>query len=109
MLHYFRYGKPVYYLLLSALLLLLVMQGFWLRYTWQLKEKDFDEKVRLSLRVYGNIIQEDPTLIRTMKAVWYDSTQLPRSAQMLRHSIDTFFTNNNIPDDYVFGIGRSRA
>lgn len=108
MLRSFRYGKSVYYLLLSALLLLLIMQGIWLSYTWQLKAKDFDEKVRLSLRVYGNIIQEDSTLARNMNAIWYDSTRLTQPTQVLRHSIDTFFANNNIPDDYVFGIGKSR-
>lgn len=105
----FRFGKPVYYLLFTSLLLLLVIQGFWLHYTWQWKEKDFDEKVRLSLRVYGNIIQEDSTLVKNMRAVWYDTTQLKQTTNVLRYSIDTFFTNSNIPLDYAFAIGRSRG
>jgi signal transduction histidine kinase len=104
-----RYGKPVYVLLLAALLLLFIIQYFWLRYTWQLKEKDFEEKVRLSLRVYGNLIQEDSTLVKSMRAIWYDSTRLPQTVEVLQHSIDTFFTNSNIPHNYVFGIGKRRS
>ncbi|WP_315814095.1 hypothetical protein [Paraflavitalea speifideaquila] len=92
-----RYSRLVNYLLLSALLLLLVIQGFWLRYTWQLKEKDFDEKVRLALRVYGNFIQEDSTLTRNMRAVWTDSTRLPQTGAVLHHSLDTFLSTTISP------------
>jgi len=107
--HSSRFGKPVYYLLLAALLLLSGIQAYWLRYTYQQKQRDFDEKVRLSLRVYGNLIQQDSTLVRTMRASWYDSSRLPQTAQVLRYSLDTFFVNSNMPPDYVFGIGRSRS
>src|ERR1700754_2841166 len=100
--------KPVFYLLLAGFVLLLIIQFYWLRDTFQLKERDFNDQVRLSLRLYNEIVQKEPALIQAMQQVWADSSSIQKVNPVITHSIDTFFTNNNLPVDVAWGIGRTK-
>lgn len=100
--------KSVFLIACFSFLLLILVQVVWLHYTYEFKKKEFKEKVSYSLRFFYNDFQNSKVLQGKMNEIWNDRGSLEEVQQHIRFSVDTFFTKQNIPTSYVFGIGQSR-
>ena len=100
--------KQWVYLVMISFAVLFVVQLVWLRDSVRLKEKDFDEKVKSTLRFFNNDFQNSEALTRHMRTVWNDHDTMPRLQGIIRYSVDTCFQRNGLPTDYVMGLGLMR-
>jgi two-component system phosphate regulon sensor histidine kinase PhoR len=95
----------LFYTALAGFLLLVGIQVVWLGNTYRLKEREFDESVKNTLRFYNNDFQDNPVLQQAMKGLWTKTASMEQVNPTLRQSFDTCFRNNGLPANYVFSLG----
>ncbi|HEX8332159.1 MAG TPA: HAMP domain-containing sensor histidine kinase [Segetibacter sp.] len=97
--------KFIFYIALVSFVLLIVLQAVWLSNSYRLKENDFNEKVKSTLRFFNNDFQDNPVLGKNLRDLWDNHTTMPQIQPSIKYSIDTCFERNGLPTDYVYGLG----
>jgi len=101
--------KTVALVAIISFLILLGVQVVWLGNTFRLYEKDFDEKLKNTLRVFNNDFQASPVLNAHMMQVWNNPAAAQALSPALRYAIDTCFQRNSLPTDYVYGLATTKG
>jgi hypothetical protein len=96
--------NAVFYIGLTSFLFLMALQYVWLTSTYRLKEKEFDETVKNTLRHFNRDFQDNEVLAANMQKVWEDRSHLSKAQAVIKYANDTCFQNKNLPTDYVYGV-----
>lgn len=101
--------RVVLYIAAASFILMMAVQYIWLENTYRLKEKEFDETVKNTLRFFNKDFQDNAVIADHMKSLWNDHSNISKAQPVIKNTIDTCFQNNNLPLDYVYGIGKMKS
>jgi two-component sensor histidine kinase len=101
--------RLVLYIAAGSFILMMAVQYVWLDNTYRLKEKEFDETVKNTLRFFNNDFQSNTVVAANMQMVFKDHSYISKAQPVIKYAIDTCFQNKNLPTDYAYGISEHKS
>jgi two-component system phosphate regulon sensor histidine kinase PhoR len=97
--------KFIVYLMIASFIIMLLVQFFLLTNAYRGKEKEFNDKLFLVVRVYEDNLSHDTASFNRHQT---DSSIL-FLAHRLKTGLDSVFTQNDIPAEFVYATGKYKT
>ena len=98
-------NKPLFYVIIAGFIIMVFVELPLINNSLKGKEKDFNDKLFYIVALYEDSYVRDTSKMNEWKD---DAAAIRISQTTMKKDIDSIFTKNEIPDNYVFAVGKAR-